>query len=390
MVTSRQTSLDRSPDTPDRRRVRRLLLDLLLLVVIVIVGAVGAFGAGIWAMPTSGTTIGHGGRGSGGASGLAATPSGSPTDGPSASASALPDAHVTPPLAWSPMAVTTAMSKATPWKAWKPTTPGTVTAFALPAPWVGGTAHSITASVYLPGGYATSNRAYPVIYEVPFSFRSWDRYIGTKALLDAQMMSGAIPASVVVFVYPANSPYHDTECATSADGRLQLDTFFSSTLVQAIDARYRTIPTAAARSVMGFSQGGFCAAMLALRHPDVFATALSISGYYQAGIVSSQTPWAWRVFGGNPAVESAYSPLRLVGQLTAAQRAAMLLVLEANPEQPFYGPQYEAMIAAAHRAGVSVLTEPMAMRHSWVAVKAAMPQMLGALAAHEAGLGVFG
>jgi enterochelin esterase-like enzyme len=398
MVAPRHTTLNAEYGNGRRGQRGRVVRDLLVLLTIVVIGAVGAIEAGIWAMPANGSPAGHVGQalgvtpGTAGAAADVSAPAGSGGPGDSAAAngggSSLPSGGSASGGTTGTQPV--AAGQAAPWKAWKPAEAGVATTFQLPAPWVGGTMRTINVVVYLPGGYTTSNRAYPVIYELPFSWQSWDAWIGVKATLDSQMSSGAIPASIVVFVQPAHGPYHDSECVNSADGRQQLETFFSTTLVQAIDSRFRTIQSAAARSLLGFSQGGFCGPMLALRHPDVFSTAIAISGYYQAGIHDVQTPFAWRPFGGNAALEASYSPLQLVGQLSAAQRASMLLILEADPAQPFYGPQFAAMLAASHRAGVAVLPLPMTVYHSWIAVKAVLPRALQALAAHEAALGVFG
>ena len=400
MVAPRYSTANPSDRGRRRRPIR--LVDLLVLLAIVVIGAAGAFAAGIWAMPANADPSGHTGPVLGqttglavsGVSGAAASGASGGLAGAGNGAAAVGSASSGPggasSTASTPSLPSAILAKGTPWSAWRPAGPGMATSFQLQAPWVGGTRQVINVSVYLPGGYATSTRSYPVIYEAPFSYQSWNMWIGVKAMLDAQIASGAMPASIVVFVQPAHGPYHDSECANSADGREWLDTFLSSTLVQAIDSRYRTIQTPAARSVLGFSQGGFCASMLALRHPDVFSTAVAVSGYYQAGIRNGQTWNAWMPFGGKASLEAVYSPLRLVGQLTPAQRAAMLLVLEADPAQPFYGPQYQAMIAAAQRVGVAVVPVAMPVYHSWAAVRQVLPRMFRAIAAHEAVLGVFG
>lgn len=391
MAASPQAAFSAGNRQKRRRRRGRLVFDLLVLLAIVVIGAIGAFEAGVWVMP--GSNASHAGQAPGaaptgvGSGVMTSVASGAPGDSGAIAGQTAPAASDLP-SSTTPGA--TLMSPhGTPWRAWKPSVAGSVEHLQLPAPWLGGT-RTILVTVYLPGGYASSNRSYPVVYEAPFSYRSWEKWMGVKALLDAQMSSGAVPASIVVFAHPAGGPYVDTECANSADGRQSLETFYSSTLVQAIDARYRTIRTAAARSVMGFSQGGFCATMLALRHPDVFSTALSISGYYQAGIRAPETPSAWRPFAGNASLEASYSPLQLVGQLSSPRRASMLLVLEADAAQPFYGSQSAAMSTAAHQAGVAVLAVPMPIYHSWIVVKAVLPRMLRALASHEVALGVFG
>ncbi len=385
------------PAAPGRGRGgrRRGLRPLAALGALLLAAAIGGLAV---AGPTSPSADQHpaaaaGGivaasaaAGSGSRAGTAAATTGA-ASGP-AGAPAPSSAPAAPPAG--PASATTAAGAGAPWTAWTPTGRGSVTTFSLPAPWTGGTVRRVQVVAYLPAGYATSTQSYPVVYEAPFSFNLFNTWIGIAAKLDAEISSGALPASIYVFVQPAHSPIHDTECADSVDGRQWVDTFLSTTLVQAVDQRFRTIPTAAARAVMGFSQGGFCAAMLALQHPDVFATAISISGYYQAGIVSSQTPVAWMPFGGRASAEAAVSPLGLVARLTPAQRHAALLILEADPAQPFYGPQYTAMLATARRAGVAVVAVPMQLPHSWPVVAASLPRMLAALAQHQARLGVFG
>lgn len=277
-----------------------------------------------------------------------------------------------------------------PWTAWKPTGVGSVVSFQLKAPWSVGLIRQIHLWAYLPAGYATSNRAYPVVYEAPFGFGLFNTWMGVESMLDREIAAGDLPAAIYVFAKVSHSPIPDSECADSTDGSQLLDSFLTTTMVQAVDQQFRTIQTPAARAFMGFSQGGYCAAMLTLRHPDVFGTAISISGYYQAGVKSSQTPNAWRPFGGQASAIDRYSPLMLVTHLTASQRQSVQLILEADPAQPFYGPQFEAMVAAAHRAGVSVITLTERLPHSWPAVKLALPTMLADLARRQVALGVFG
>lgn len=277
-----------------------------------------------------------------------------------------------------------------PWAAWRPSGQGTVTNVLLSAPWTGGRSTNAMVEVYLPPGYSTSTMRYPVMYETPWGLNSWSKAVHIQNVLDTMIDTGAFPATIVVFASEAHGPYADSQCANAANGTEWFDTYVTNTLVPYVDSTYRTIPTPAARSTMGFSTGGYCAAMLALKHPDLFSTAISFSGYYQAGIISNQTLNGWRIFGGNANAEAPYTSLRLAGLLSPAQRRAAFLVLEANPNEAFYGPQYAAMVAAAHAAGISVAEYPSALGHSWNAERVLMPQVLVTLAQRQNALGVFG
>ena len=282
------------------------------------------------------------------------------------------------------------MRTGAPWDAWTPSGQGHVVKVAEPAPWIGGTSNTALLQVYLPPGYAASSRAYPVLYAVPWDASLWTTGANLTTMLDTMITSGQIPASIVVFVAQVGGPYPASECANSADGREWYETYLVNTVVPYVDATYRTIRTAAARSVLGFSQGGFCSTMLVLRHPDLFATAIALSGYYEAGVVSSQTPNAFRPFGANPGLEAQYSPIRLVGELPPAQRPTVLLILEGDPSDPFYGAQYSSMVKAARAAGVAVFAVQSPSGHGWPTVRDQLPALLVAVAQHQNALGVFG
>ena len=62
-----------------------------------------------------------------------------------------------------------------------------------------------------------------------------------------------------------------------------------TTVVPYIDANYPTIPEAAAARSSATREGGYCAASLLFRHPDVFGQAVSLTGYYEAGLESPST-----------------------------------------------------------------------------------------------------
>ncbi|HYK95638.1 MAG TPA: alpha/beta hydrolase-fold protein [Candidatus Dormibacteraeota bacterium] len=284
--------------------------------------------------------------------------------------------------------VTSILSAARPWLAWKPSGAGTVEAFSMPAPWVGLPSNT-QISVYLPPGYATTAAHYPVVYEVPHAMASWITSANLPSQMDALIDSGAIPAEIVVFVWERGGPYPDSECANSIDGREWFETWLVTTVVPTIDARYRTIASPAARSVMGFSQGGYCAPMLTLRHPDVFSTAIAFSGYFQAGVRSSETPNAWRPYGGNQSAENQVSPLLRVLDFSNHRGASLFFELSADTHEAFFGPQVRAFTAALQGSGIPFVVFPTHLGHAWAAVRAQIAVVLETLAQRQSALGVF-
>jgi S-formylglutathione hydrolase FrmB len=129
--------------------------------------------------------------------------------------------------------------------------------------------------------------------------------------------------------------------------------------------------------------------MLALQHPDVFESAIAFSGYAQAGLRNSETPNAWRVYGGNPALEAANSPVELARRVPSVLAHNLLLILSANPNEAFYGPQYAMLATAAHDAGIPVALFPTPLGHHWTAIRYQAPAVLATLGERWAALGVF-
>jgi hypothetical protein len=277
-------------------------------------------------------------------------------------------------------------SNARPWLAWLPSGSGKVVQTYLPAPWTGGTSSRIEVDVYTPPGYAHSgDRRYPSLYEFPWAYRWWDGGAHVATALDSLIDSGAMPAAIVVFVDSGGGPYPDTECANTADGRQWFDTFAGGTLVRWVDAHYRTMADPSARAIMGMSVGGYCAATLVVRHPDVFQTAISFSGYYQAGLFGTT---AARLFDNNPALLAAASPDVVAGRLPPSERASVGFILVAQPSQPLYGPQATAFAQALSVDGYPYVAIAAVQPHGWGQVRAHLAEALTDWARRLAGTGV--
>ena len=167
-----------------------------------------------------------------------------------------------------------------------------------------------------------------------------------------------------------------------------MDTFMAVTVPRYLDSHYRTIAKAAARSVFGMSEGGYCAATLALRHPDVFGSEISFSGYYVAGSASAV---AKLPFGNSTAAIAQYSPLAIAhaqGQSTAV-RASLYCVLVVDSSQDFYGPQASAFAQALGDNGYAYKVVDSKKGHGWAEVRAEFARALALIAARQAQVGAF-
>lgn len=133
--------------------------------------------------------------------------------------------------------------------------------------------------VLLPADYAAHpRRHYPVLYLLH----------GTSGgAADWTTMGAAeeTTAGQPLIVVMPDIAQHDNGggwCTNSYNGGAygppEWETFHIDQLIPWIDGNLRTIAARGGRAIAGLSQGGFCAMSYAARHPDLFSTALSLSG----------------------------------------------------------------------------------------------------------------
>jgi hypothetical protein len=367
-----------------RRPARMTALVVLSLVALVAAGNMFNFGANFYMtadgqaapglVPNGELALGP----SAAPSPSGQTPSPSPSPGtptPSPTPRATPTPQPTPP------------ALAPAWQGPPPKGSGKVAILGLPAPWVNAGSAMEEVVVYTPPGYgASSATRYPTYYEAPFPFSAWNSAIHVVAALNALIDSGSIPPSIFVFINSTGGPFADPECANSASGSEQMDTFMGVTVPAYVDSHYRTIPSPQARVTFGMSEGGYCATILALHHPTTFGAAISLSGYFAAGASGSV---ARLPYGGNASVVAHDSPFQVAPTLPSTTRSGMYFVLVADEAQGFYGPQSVVFADTLARAGYPHSLIASSLPHGWTQVRYYLPRALELVAAWQHSVGVF-
>jgi endo-1,4-beta-xylanase len=123
--------------------------------------------------------------------------------------------------------------------------------------------------VWLPPDYEQHKTArYPVLYELPASGGTVCRdtpKIVTR--VDKAIRANRIAPMIIIGV---NGLRGNTMYCDSRDGQYPVETVIIKDLIPHVDAAYRTIASREGLAVDGFSMGGFGAAHLGFKYPEVF------------------------------------------------------------------------------------------------------------------------
>ena len=142
-----------------------------------------------------------------------------------------------------------------------------------------------TVYVYLPPQYFESqyaNYRFPVIELIhgePGEPQDWINVVGIQVTLDDMIRHGQ--AKPVVLVMPDANGGHriSLQCLNQVGGAQDL-TYLGVDVPQAISRVVRVQPPGRAWGIAGYSEGGYCAANMALRYRYRYGFAASMSGYF--------------------------------------------------------------------------------------------------------------
>ena len=152
-------------------------------------------------------------------------------------------------------------------------TPARTVSLDCRSPALGG---NLPAEVYLPAGYTSQGRRYPVIYflhGLPASPTSYQAY--------SFVASAAGRQAIVVAAQGARSIDSDREYL-DWDTAEDWPQAIAQDLPRCVDSHYRTIAGRYGRALVGLSAGGYGAFNIGLRNLSQFAAVESWSGYFVA------------------------------------------------------------------------------------------------------------
>lgn len=147
-----------------------------------------------------------------------------------------------------------------------------------------GDPHQRPVLVYLPPGYDTDpRRRFPAVYVLQGFTAHVAMWRNRSAFrqpfperADATFARGEAPPAIVVFA-DAWTAYGGSQFVDSP-GTGRYHSYLCEEVVPWVDGRYRTLPAAAHRAVMGHSSGGLGALISSMLRPDLFGALASHSG----------------------------------------------------------------------------------------------------------------
>ncbi|NUR60886.1 MAG: hypothetical protein HOV87_19810 [Catenulispora sp.] len=282
-----------------RRRSRALVLVLVSMALVAGTGVAVGYASHLFA--------GHKGENTDAPAGLA---SDSSTDSARASG-AKPKASPSKTPMPTPPTGGTGTRTANPHPAVKATGPGTVSTLNVPS--ADSDLSTRPVVVYKPA--VPDGTVLPVVYLLHGVPGEPERIMeAVKDTLDQAFTTGGQAPFEVAAPTGGGDAHNDTEWADAADGKDLVETYLIKNVIPAVEGPKPR--SADMRAIVGFSMGGYGAANLALRHPDLFGQFAALAGYFHVDDPDG-------MFGSDSKLQAANTPDGMVKQ--AAGKRVLLL-----------------------------------------------------------------
>ncbi|MGE5447498.1 MAG: alpha/beta hydrolase [Bacteroidales bacterium] len=130
-------------------------------------------------------------------------------------------------------------------------------------------------SIYLPAGYDSSNRSYPVLYLLhgySDDETGWVQFGEVARIADEGVAKGEVSPVIIVMPNGKVTWYcNDYKMANPWED------MFVKEFIPSIEKTYRVRVKKEFRAISGLSMGGYGSLMLSMRHPDLFSSCVAFS-----------------------------------------------------------------------------------------------------------------
>jgi S-formylglutathione hydrolase FrmB len=212
-----------------------------------------------------------------------------------------------------------------------------------------------------------------LLHGLPGHPADWVRKGDAVRTLDAFAAKHGGRAPIVVMPDINGATRADTECITTKYGA-DVERYLTVDVPRWVRAHYPT-RTDGRWGVAGLSEGGTCAAMLALRHPDEFSVFGDFSGLARPTLGDTDDPATTiRVlFHGDRAAYERHDPMWLLAHHRYPHGAGWL---EYGRQDVKGAAAAKSIAGAARRARLTIRVSSVPGRHEWTVWQAAFRSML--------------
>ncbi len=236
--------------------------------------------------------------------------------------------------------------------------------------------------IYLPPQYFQSRYAsfrFPVmelLHGAPGRPYDWVGALHVTSALDTLISQHhARPMVLVIPDVNGGVQLPSSQCLNEPLGPAT-DTYLTADVPADVTATFRVLPPGSHWGIAGYSEGGFCAANLALRHPTRYGAAASMSGYFQPLPIDGVDP-----FNGNASARLANDPTWLAERHAAGEPlpAFWLMAGESDRADVLEAGTMAALLRPWEQ--VPVILVPR-VEHTFAAWIPAVPKMLAWASPH--------
>ncbi len=196
--------------------------------------------------------------------------------------------------------------------------------------------------IYLPPGYEqVAERRFPTVFWLHGIGGSQQGVPRFCERFTTAIASGKAPETIIVFV----NGMVDSFYCDAAKTKCPVESVIVRDLLPHIDASYRTIGTREGRMIEGFSMGGFGAARLGFKYPELFGAISIIDGALLglAEMKSRHPAHFERIFGGSDEAFTAESPAALAQTHADAVRGRTVIRMAVGA-LGLYNERYHALL----------------------------------------------
>ncbi len=236
-------------------------------------------------------------------------------------------------------------------------------------------------AIYLPPGYETSQRSYPVLYLLHGASDNqtgWVQFGEVQRIADKAIEEGTATAMIIVM------PDADTGQMgyfNNIAGNWNYEDFFFQEFIPTIEKTYRIRANKHYRAVAGLSMGGGGSFMYALHHPELFSSACPLSAY--VGPLNMDEAKS-RIKKSNPEITDEtqiktyyenHNAIELVNKMPEDQKKAVRWYIDCGDDDFLY--EGNALIHIAMRKkNIPHEFRTRDGEHNWTYWRAALPKVL--------------